>query len=186
MVFGAMSVLISCCAPSNSEDGNNGEKYARSRITIDGEKEWSEVKAHPGKYHIPISRPNHPAFDDLSIMNDCVQSFVKEGNVSGIRGAFLMAYIGASTPHRSGDVMASYAEPLCELRNRLGDEKFAASLSKMRTEVQSAVFYIMNFCHWPAPGAEKEWDDRFKSEYPKTFILNNNVKRIKWPHDYEK
>jgi len=67
MIIGAMTVLISCCAPSSSEDGNNGEKYARSRITIDGEKEWSEVKAHPGKYHIPISRPNHPAFDDVSM-----------------------------------------------------------------------------------------------------------------------
>ena len=185
-IFGPLTIFSSCCAPTHSEDRDDGEKYAQFRIIIDGEREWSKSTAHQGIYHTPKSLPNHPTFDDLDNMITCVHSYVKEGNVSGIRGAFLMAYIAASIPHRSGDIISSYSEPLYELRDCLGDKKFASSLSKMRPEVQAAVFYVLFINHWPAPGSEKEWDDKFKSKYPMTFILNNNVKRLKWPHDYEK
>ena len=97
-----------------------------------------------------------------------------------------MAYVAASIPHRSGDVMSSYGDPLFKLLDHLGDEQFSLCLSKMRPEVQSAVFYLMFFTHWPMPGQDKEWDERVKSTWPYTYALLKTIKRLKWPHDFER
>ena len=181
--------LIYCCifvssCTNRSITHDDGDLFARSRIEIDGEREWTESKRTPGHYHIPQSRSKRPSFDDLILMDDCVRSYVEDGNISGIRGAFLMAYTVASIPHRSGDVMGSYSELLYHLLDKLGDEQFASSLSKMRPEVQSAVFYLLLVNYWPTN--DPEWNEEFKFKRPHTYLLEEKVNRLKWPHDYEK
>lgn len=159
-----------------------GEEYAKARIVLDGEREFQDWKKKPGEYHIP----KEPSFDSLSTMEECVHSYLSGGNLSGIRGAFLMAYIAVSVPHRSGEVLGSYGDPLFDLLKGLGDQRFALCLRKMRPEVQSAVFYIMFINQWPQPGQDRDWDKRMGAKWSNTFKLSTEVKRLKWPHDYEK
>ena len=80
--------------------------------------------------------------------------------------------------------MGSYSELLYHLLDKLGDEQFASSLSKMRPEVQSAVFYLLLVNYWPTN--DPEWNEEFKFKRPHTYLLEEKVNRLKWPHDYEK
>lgn len=157
---------------------NDGSSYARARIEIQGEREWAESKAHPGRFNIPMHRSSSPAFDDPNLMKDCAQSYIKYGNISGIRSTFLMAYTIANLPIRSGDVMASYSVPLYDLLVKLGNDQFASSLSKMRPEIQSAVFYILFMSN---VDKSPEW----ASKYPHSAALERSLAHQLWPHDIE-
>lgn len=175
-------VLASCCCIENTYGYDDERRYAKQRIMLDGEREWTESKKKPGTYYLPFSTGGYNA---EKTMKECVRSYVEDGNLSGIRGAFLMAYVAASCPHRSGDVMLLYAHPLMQMRDQLGDKQFALCLSKMRPEVQSAVFYFLFFLDWPK--SDKEWDKLrpYFTSKSCTYILSKSVPRLKWPHDYE-
>jgi|688.fasta_scaffold428751_2 hypothetical protein len=177
-------VLSESNEKKNSYFIDDGEFYARSRITIQKEMEYAKSEKLPIKYHI-IDLINNPDLDRLRIMNHYVRIFVDEGNLAGVRGAFIEAYALASTPCRSDDLLASYGEPLRNLQKALGDMNFASSLKKMRPEVQSAVFYILYFTYWPLPGKDKDFDDQRELAEPSTYALSQKVARLKWPSDYE-
>lgn len=184
----ASMLVLACVSSSNAKElasEVSGEKFARSRIQADGETEWEISRKYPNRPHIPLLVHDHTDFGTFETLSKCVRSYIEDSNVAGIRGAFLMVYVAASIPHRSGDVMASYAGPLSDLRDKLGDEQFARCLSKMRPEVQSSVCYILFFNYWPMLGKDKKWDKETKVKWPHTFALATTVKRLKWPHDFE-
>lgn len=163
---------------------DDGEFYARSRVAIQSETEWEKSKKPSAKYH-GFDLIKNPELDRLKLMNRYVRIYIDEGNLAGIRGAFIEAYALASTPCRSDDLLASYGEPLRDLQKALGDVKFASYLEIMRPEVQSAVFYLLYFTYWPLPGKDKDFDDKRESAEPCTFVLSQKVARLKWPSDYE-
>lgn len=173
-------VVIASCENKNMPP-DTGDVFARSRIRIDGETEWQRSERHPQNFHIPKSHD----FASLEIMKECVRSYSEDRNLSGIRGAFLASYMVVNIPRKSPEVLLAYGGPLRELRTQLGDTQFALSLSKMRPEVQSAVFYMLLAPHWPVLGDDTDWDNEFKSEWPNTFALSQTVQRLKWPADYQ-
>jgi hypothetical protein len=184
-----VGIIIPELVSSEPNKGNfyfkdDGEFYARSRVTIQAESEYNKSDKLPIKYHV-FDLIKNPEFDRLKLINHYVRIFVDEGNLAGIRGAFIEAYALASTPCRSGDLLASYGEPLRDLQKALGDVKFASSLEKMRPEVQSAVFYLLYGTYWPLPGKDMDFDDQRESAEPCTFALSQKVARLKWPSDYE-
>jgi hypothetical protein len=182
-------VLVVFTQPSYSssidDDYGDGKQFAEARIKVSGETEWLESKIHPKTFNIPSLVEGQADFGIMATLRSAVRSYVRDGNVSGIRVAFLMAYSAANLPDRSGDVLEAYGEQLYYLEDSLGDSNFALCLSKMRPEVQSAVFYLLFFSHWPPPGAEKDWEKSMGARWPHTFALARTVKRLKWPHDFE-
>jgi hypothetical protein len=173
-----------CRAHSADEDNNDGSKYARARIAINGEVEWRRSISHPEKLHVP-QLPGSYDFGCLVNMKECVRSYVEDENLSGIRGAFLMAYVAASIPHGgSADIMDEYGDILFKLQERLGDAQFTACLLKMRPEVQSSVFYILANGAWPC--LDEDMIKKFQKKWPRTNKLYQHVRHLKWPTDYEK
>ena len=169
----AIISISSCCTQSHNE-------YADSHITVNDEVEWRESKRLPGKFNIPKLVHGRPDFGAFHTMKNCVDSYRKDRNPSAIRGVFLMAYVAASIPYRSGDALVECEDELDRLRYDLGDKNFALCLSTMRPEIQSAVFYLLFYTHWPSRGEDKDWDTKFRTNWPKTYNLEKSVVRLKW------
>ena len=186
ILFATYSIFLLGCEGDNKKNSrqpfDTGEQYAYARIIIDGEQEWQYSQKHPGNYKYFNGPKTHAGCQKFPMLQECVRSYIEDGNISGIRCAFLAAYAIVNMPINSGDLLSSYGDPLHELLKKLGDKEFTSALKKMRPETQSAVLCLMYFHAWDDISQEGDsFTELYVKKYPIHCAHARSVPKYAWP-----